>query len=640
MNFKKTAVCLCLLFLCSGSGGSAPSASRGAARERHAVKNPAAGARARSGKPQESSCKREFAPAMHPVHHFFADLKENVTARILQSYSNIWTIGGDSAFLLDAYEPVFSYRGGTGHRLNPYYYESFADYLQPLIDFHSQSMIVTGSLSEAGRLQKFLTERFKKTNFSVLRQHRNPHLLLRTGKAPNPLKQERLCILTAQKAPLGDLSSFSLLIDININERFQERIRNISQMLIASTGKRPEILFLARNSYDPEEAENMLRFINISSGLSFSKGRRQLPTSAKRRKMRKRLSQAQVRFKMSLAPRPLKAHVFEKADRSSRAFVHETRGWMGYDDAKELIQSKGFSSMEEFALWKESRERPDNFPKSPYHVYKRTGEWESLPVFLGYRREWMTYQEAHEYILSLNLPNRAAFKEWSSSDKRPAAFPKQPDEVYRRKGNWRGWRAFLGYRPAVSNNIMMTYQEAHEYILSLNLPNREAFKKWSLSKERPENFPKKPAHVYSQTGEWESWSVFLGYKREYMTYQEAHEYILSLNLPNREAFKKWSLSKERPENFPMHPDRFYAELFPGYEIFLGYKKALPMSYQEAKAYIQQFQLKSAGEFRQWLKTYLERPANFRTNPDKVYQKTGEWEGWPAFLGYRQAKKGA
>ena len=63
-------------------------------------------------------------------------------------------------------------------------------------------------------------------------------------------------------------------------------------------------------------------------------------------------------------------------------------------------------------------------------------------------RQWMGYEEAKQYIQSIGLNegsrilNRAEFWRWSLSEKRPSAFPASPESTY--KDKWEGWDSFLG----------------------------------------------------------------------------------------------------------------------------------------------------------------------------------------------------
>lgn len=54
-----------------------------------------------------------------------------------------------------------------------------------------------------------------------------------------------------------------------------------------------------------------------------------------------------------------------------------------YEDAKDFIQAKKFSSQAEFAQWAKTADRPIDFPSSPNRKYRDSG-WEGYAKFLGY----------------------------------------------------------------------------------------------------------------------------------------------------------------------------------------------------------------------------------------------------------------
>ena len=62
--------------------------------------------------------------------------------------------------------------------------------------------------------------------------------------------------------------------------------------------------------------------------------------------------------------------------------------------------------------------------------------------------QWMGYEEAKQYIQSIGLKegsrifNRTDFWRWSLSEKRPSKFPASPEITY--KDEWEGWDSFLG----------------------------------------------------------------------------------------------------------------------------------------------------------------------------------------------------
>ena len=56
-----------------------------------------------------------------------------------------------------------------------------------------------------------------------------------------------------------------------------------------------------------------------------------------------------------------------------------------------------------------------------------------------------------------------------------------------------------------------------------------------------------------------------------------------------------------------------------------------MTFAQACRYIRRLELPSVKAFNEWSKTDA-RPFNFPSSPDAEYRD--DWEGWPAFLGYK------
>lgn len=84
----------------------------------------------------------------------------------------------------------------------------------------------------------------------------------------------------------------------------------------------------------------------------------------------------------------------------------------------------------------------------------------------------------------------------------PRNFPRIPDEYFKRKGSWKGWRDFLGY-PDQSRSYL-SYQQAALKARHYNIRNSQHFKRW---KARPLNIPARPEYFYE---EWKGWDDFLG----------------------------------------------------------------------------------------------------------------------------------
>lgn len=61
------------------------------------------------------------------------------------------------------------------------------------------------------------------------------------------------------------------------------------------------------------------------------------------------------------------------------------------------------------------------------------------------------------------------------------------------------------------------------------------------------------------------------FKRNFMSYGDAKIFVKSLKIDSRIKWKKYSVSDDRPNNIPSHPEVMYKKEFEGWEKFLGCK---------------------------------------------------------------------
>ena len=341
---------------------------------------------------------------------------------------------------------------------------------------------------------------------------------------------------------------------------------------------------------------------------------------------------------------------------STGTIAHKNKEWMSYQEAKTFIQTQGIQTSREFRKWIQSDQRPENFPSTPYKVYR--SQWTGWGDFLGTRntanrkQEWMSYQEARTFIQNQGIQTSTEFHKWSASDQRPENFPSTPNVTY--KDQWTSWSDFLGTEniSTKSRNRMsyretknfiqnqgvqtrtkwMSYQEAVSFIQKQGIRTHTEFLKWSKSDQRPENFPSNPHIVYKD--QWTSWGEFLGNKNLpiQMQYLEAKEYVQSLGINNPKDFIEWLRSDDRPENFPLQPHLFYSEWINSKDFLSAPEKTKYMSYQEAKAFISYLGITTARGFFEMMKFEPDIfPKNFSPNPQTVYKNSGEWTNWNDFL---------
>ena len=135
--------------------------------------------------------------------------------------------------------------------------------------------------------------------------------------------------------------------------------------------------------------------------------------------------------------------------------------WMKYSAAKRYVQSLGIDNLRDFIEWLRSDRRPENFPPQPHQVYK---EWTSAADFLSSvekDEEYMPYQEAKIFISSMRLKTIRDFFEMRKfeSDVFPENFPSNPQVVYKKSGEWKGWDDFLDTASAEQNTNSSLFEE-------------------------------------------------------------------------------------------------------------------------------------------------------------------------------------
>ena len=114
----------------------------------------------------------------------------------------------------------------------------------------------------------------------------------------------------------------------------------------------------------------------------------------------------------------------------------------------------------------------------------------------------------------------------------------------------------------------LAFEEARTYVRNQKLENTRAWKKWSKGilegkERRPDFIPASPDIVYKNSG-WLSWSDWISENLEidYLPFEEARDYVRSLNLANAEQWQRYYQGKidglVKPDNIPWKPQKIYA----------------------------------------------------------------------------------
>ena len=314
--------------------------------------------------------------------------------------------------------------------------------------------------------------------------------------------------------------------------------------------------------------------------------------------------------------------------------------------AEIYVRSQGITTRRQFENWPD---RPPDIPADPAGVYGRMGQWQGWGAFLdtgnisSRKREWRDVHLAEIYVRSQGITTETQFHEWSAERLRPPDIPAHPDIVYGKMGQWQDWGDFLGTgNISNSKKIYRDFDLAKAYIQALNFKTLDEFKQWSKSGKRPPDIPSRPDQVYGRTGQWTDWGDFLGTgnisnsKKEWRDYRLAGDYVRSQGITTETQFHEWSDAGLRPPDIPAAPHWVYARLgqWKGWGDFLKTGNTNNIEWRDyylAEAYIRPLGFERREQFRKWSAEGL-RPPDIPANPDRVYGRMGQWQGWRIFLG--------
>ncbi len=301
----------------------------------------------------------------------------------------------------------------------------------------------------------------------------------------------------------------------------------------------------------------------------------------------------------------------------------------------------------EWADWAKSKDKPDNIPASPSVIYKDNG-WKGMGDWLGNGKIatqnciYLPYEEALKFVNSLDLKSQSEWKAWSKTKDKPDNIPANPEQFYKKSDEWKGWGDWLGTGTVASyNRIFRPFEEARAFVHQLQLKNKDEWRNWIKTEAKPDDIPANPPSPYKDNG-WQGWGDWLGtgktanQNRVYLPYEEARAFVHSLQIKGETQWRNWLKDDNKPEDIPAQPSHVYKDKgWTGWGDWLGtgtiasYNRVF-RSFEEARDFVHQLQLKNKDEWVDWAKTEA-RPDDIPANPPSPYKDKG-WLGWGDWLG--------
>jgi superfamily II DNA or RNA helicase len=262
--------------------------------------------------------------------------------------------------------------------------------------------------------------------------------------------------------------------------------------------------------------------------------------------------------------------------------------------------------------------------------------WEGLSRF-----NWMSFEEAREYVSRLELKN---VKEWilySKSNDKPSRIPSNPQLTY--KNSWLSWGDFLGTGAiAMSKISYLNFEKAKKYVHTLGLLSQnEWYTHWEKNIQA-QGIPKYPDGSYKNKG-WKNWGDFLGTNRvayrsiKYLPYEKARDFIRKLKLKNTSEWGEYCKLGNKPIDIPSNPQNTYKNKgWVSYGEWLGTftiasQNRKYLEYNKAKKYVQNLNLRNKKEWLAFCSS-VSMPSYLPSKPDRVYSKTNEWVSFSDWLG--------
>jgi hypothetical protein len=310
------------------------------------------------------------------------------------------------------------------------------------------------------------------------------------------------------------------------------------------------------------------------------------------------------------------------------------REYLPFEEAKAYVHTLKLKSLTEWYAYSKSGEKPSNVPSNPYQIYRSKG-WVNCGDWLGTGRihpkdrVYLPFEEARKFVHSLGFTRQKEWVYYSKSDKKPDNIPSTPNEVYKGKG-WVNYGDWLGTgRIHTKDRVYLPYNEAKAIIKEFGINSQKEWFNFRKSNRLPDNIPSTPNEVYKgkgwvNYGDWLSTGNIAPQNREYLSFEEAREYVQLLGLEKTSDWKEYSKSGKKPNNIPSNPEKTYRDKgWVNYGDWLGTGNIAPqlksfIELDELKKLLRHNNIKTLKTYHQFRK---DNPhLNIPSQPDQIYNK--------------------
>lgn len=245
-------------------------------------------------------------------------------------------------------------------------------------------------------------------------------------------------------------------------------------------------------------------------------------------------------------------------------------------EARRYARAVNLNSKKEWIDFCSSGNKIVEVPVAPETVYKKEwngwADWLGTGIIANMKRKFLPFEEGREFAQSLHLKSSSEWEDYRLENRLPKDIPTHPERTY--SNEWEGWGDWLGTK-TLREVKFRPFAQAREFVHHLGLRNLEQFARFCKTKERPRDIPTQPSRAYPS--EWKGWGDWLGtdtiatWKRLYLQFDKAREFVRSLNLQRAEDWCDYVKSGKKPDNIPAAPWNTYKKDWLGIFDWLGYE---------------------------------------------------------------------
>jgi hypothetical protein len=196
------------------------------------------------------------------------------------------------------------------------------------------------------------------------------------------------------------------------------------------------------------------------------------------------------------------------------------KDFLSAKEAMKIVHTFKLKSLSEWADFTKSNKMPDNIPVGFKHFYQKSegiyisvGEWLGTGIIAPQNKKFISHKECSNWFIKNKITTQTKWRKWMQENKRPEFIPSNPEQEYKKTGEWKGWGEFCGTGSVLNGQIdYMSFKKARKFVHNLKLNSEREWKEYCKSGKKPNNIPANPWSIKSYSKDFISRMDWLGKK--------------------------------------------------------------------------------------------------------------------------------